>query len=397
MLPQVQKGARVNLTKNQINLTKLVVEIGWETLTPLDIDASIFMIGSDGKCLNDESIIFYGNSSSADGSIHHSVLTHPSKNSEQFQIDLKKVANVTDKLVITLTIYDSDKAGHNFSQMKNAYVKLMAADSQQEILLYPLDQYNIENTLVLAEIYRRNGEWKFSSNTGGFAGGLAALCQHFGLEIKDESESIGQIERSNPPLPPVEEKIIHTNPSPTPKAAINLEKVTLKKPGDSISLRKAGKIENIHVKLNWTKGVDLDLHAFYITKQGTFGHIYFGNKGKLTKSPYIALDKDSGVGNSAGNNEENLIIKTLLDVEKIIIATHIFRILGFLKKEDNFAKYDGRVLIKTNNGDDIEVPLTSTTTGRWCIITKIDNSNSTDPKVININHVQTSEPTVNDL
>ncbi|MFJ5717595.1 TerD family protein [Neobacillus sp. NPDC093127] len=397
MLTQVKKGARVDLTKNQIHLTKLIVEIGWESETPLDIDASIFMIGSDGKCLNDESIIFYGNSSSADGSIHHSVQTQPSKNSEQFQIDLKKVASVTDKLVITLTIYDSDKVGHNFSQMKNAYLKLMDADSQQEILLYSLDQYSIENTLVLAEIYRRNGDWKFSTNTGGFAGGLAALCRHFGLEIQDESESIGQIESSIPPLPPVEEKIIHTNPSPTPKTAIKLEKVTLKKPGDSISLRKAGKIENIHVKLNWTKGVDLDLHAFYITKQGTFGHIYFGNKGKLTNSPYIALDKDSGVGNSAGNNEENLIIKTLQDVEKIIIATHIFRIFGFLKKEDNFAKYDGRVLIKTNNGDDIEVPLTSTTTGRWCIITKIDNSTSTDPKVININHVQTSEPTVNDL
>ncbi|MFF2447977.1 hypothetical protein ACFVSW_12845 [Neobacillus sp. NPDC058068] len=92
-----------------------------------------------------------------------------------------------------------------------------------------------------------------------------------------------------------------------------------------------------------------------------------------------------------------MIIKKLQDVEKLIIATHIFRIFGFLKKEDNFAKYDGRVLIKTNNGDDIEVPLTSTTPGRWCIITKIDNSNSTDPKVININHVQSSEPTVNDL
>jgi tellurite resistance protein TerA len=182
-----------------------------------------------------------------------------------------------------------------------------------------------------------------------------------------------------------------------PEATIKLDKVILKKPGDSISLRKASKIENIHVKLYWTKGVDLDLHAFYITKHGTFGHIFFGNKGKLTTSPYIALDKDSGVGNSAGNNEENMTIKTLEDVDKIIIATNIFRFLGFLKKEDNFTKYDGRVLIKTNNGDDIEVPLTSTTTGRWCIITKIDNSNPTDPKVININHIQSSELTVNDL
>ena len=47
---------------------------------------------------------------------------------------------------------------------------------------------------------------------------------------------------------------------------------------------------------------------FISQSMGTFGHIYFGNKGKLTTSPYIALDKDSGVGNSAGNNEENMTI-----------------------------------------------------------------------------------------
>ncbi|MCM3570170.1 TerD family protein [Neobacillus mesonae] len=389
---QVQKGARLDITKNQSNRTNLNVEIVWETTEPLDIDSSIFMVGSDGKCLNDESIIFYGNPISADGSIQHAVSKHPTKNSEQFQIDLKKVSPVTDKLVITLTIYNGDKVGQDFSKMKNAYVRIMDTDAQQEILLYPLGSYSMENTLILAEIYKKNGEWKFSTNTGGFTGGLAALCHHFGLEVKDEAASSEQIQST--PTPPVEEKAL---PSPPQQAAIKLEKVTLKKPGDSISLRKTGKIENIHVKLNWTKGVDLDLHAFYITKKGKFGHIFFANKGKLTNSPYIALDKDSGVGNSAGNNEENLIIKTLEDVDKIIIATNIFRFLGFLKKEDNFAKYDGRVLIKTNNGDDIEVPLTSTTPGRWCIITKIDNSTPSDPRVININHVQSSEPTVNNL
>lgn len=178
---------------------------------------------------------------------------------------------------------------------------------------------------------------------------------------------------------------------------IQLDKITLKKPGDSISLRKSAKIENIHVKLNWTKAVDLDLHAFYITKQGQFGHVYFGNKGKLNRSPYISLDKDAGVGNTSGNNEENLSIKTLQDIDKVIIATNIFRFLGFLKKNDNFALYDGRVLVTTNNGDQIEVPLTSSDPGRWCIIAKIDNTNPQDPKVININHVQANEPTVQDV
>src|SRR6185437_11810030 len=132
--------------------------------------------------------------------------------------------------------------------------------------------------------------------TGGFAGGLAKLCNHFGLEIKDDQSA-------SQPVPSEILPKAETPPVQQPK--INLGKITLKKPGDTISLRKAAKIENIHVKLTWTKAVDLDLHAFYITKQGKFGHIYFGNKGKFTRSPYISLDKDAGVGNTAGNNEEN--------------------------------------------------------------------------------------------
>lgn len=169
-------------------------------------------------------------------------------------------------------------------------------------------------------------------------------------------------------------------------------KVTLKKKGEAaeITLKKKG-ATMIHAKLTWKKAVDLDLHVFYKTKTGKFGHIYFGNKGDLGKEPYIALDQDAGVGNTAGDNEENIRMTNLEQLDSLLIATNIFRFFGFLSSGDNFAKYDGKVVVETDAGDNIEVPLISEETGRWCLIAKIENSGPV-PKIINVNQVQKNQP-----
>ncbi len=167
-------------------------------------------------------------------------------------------------------------------------------------------------------------------------------------------------------------------------------KVILKQKGDSTEI--AQKLTRIQVQMTWTKGVDLDLHAFYRTKTGKTGQIYFADKGNLAKFPFIELDQDAGVGNTSGKNEENLVITSLEQMDLILIATNIFRFFGFLSKGENFARYDGKVSLKTDASDHIEVPLTSNEIGKWCVIAAIDNSNPASPKVININRVQKSEP-----
>jgi tellurite resistance protein TerA len=171
------------------------------------------------------------------------------------------------------------------------------------------------------------------------------------------------------------------------------QKITLKR-GDRAKLTKSAQIG---AKLTWTKPVDLDLHAFYKTKEGLFGHVYYDNKGNLYQPPCIQLDTDAGVDDTGGDNEENLTIKSLAHVESVLIATNIYRRFGFLSFGDNFAKYDGRVVIETNGGDHIEVPLDSEKVGKWCVIAKIDNSDPSEPYAININQVQKSEPSLEDF
>ena len=169
-------------------------------------------------------------------------------------------------------------------------------------------------------------------------------------------------------------------------------KVILKEKGASSDiLLKQKNTSIVHAKLTWTKAVDLDLHAFYKTKTGKFGHVYFGKKGSLDKEPYIMIDEDAGVGNTAGDNEENIRITQLDKLDSVLIATNIFKFFGFLSGGENFASYDGKVIVTTDGGDNIEVPLTSKKIGKWCVIAKLDNTGP-NPKLININTVQKDEP-----
>jgi uncharacterized protein involved in tellurium resistance len=154
--------------------------------------------------------------------------------------------------------------------------------------------------------------------------------------------------------------------------------------GESARLDTSAPITKINVKLQWTAAVDLDLHAFYSSSASRGNHIYFGNK----DGPRIQLDRDAGVGDISGHNEENITITSLADFHDILFATKIFQ------KGGCFADYDGRVTVQTNNGDDITVPLSARERADWCVIAKMTNHSGQGPTVSNLNRVTGDEPNV---
>jgi uncharacterized protein involved in tellurium resistance len=181
------------------------------------------------------------------------------------------------------------------------------------------------------------------------------------------------------------------------------QKVILKQKGESADIP----VQNLLATLSWTAAVDLDLYAIYRAKQtvkprgGFFGFggvkpaqegkVYFGSRGNLKDFPWMALDKDAGVGDVGGQNQENLRIADLTEMEYVLIAVNIFN-----KPTANFVSYDGRVTLKADNGDEVEVPLTATTGGNWCVIAQIDNSRK-GARLINVNKVQSKEPVMGEL
>lgn len=162
-------------------------------------------------------------------------------------------------------------------------------------------------------------------------------------------------------------------------------KVELKEKGEAAYIP----VEQLVVTLKWTEAVDLDLMGFYRTHNGREGAVYYGEKGDMNAFPFMALDEDMGVGDVGGENEENLRITNLKEMAHLLIVTSIYN-----KPDSNFGRYDGKVTIVSGSGDNIEVPLTATETGQWCVIARIDNSTPIGAKLINVNKVQKEQPTI---
>ncbi|ONI38649.1 chemical-damaging agent resistance protein C [Candidatus Epulonipiscium fishelsonii] len=187
----LSKGQKVDLTKGNPQLKKLLVGLGWDINqydggADFDLDSSVFMVSKDGKCPTDKEFIFYGNLSYNNGAIKHhgdNLTGAGDGDDEQISVDLSKVPEDIDKIAFTVTIYEANVRKQNFGQVQNAFIRILDETTNAEILRYDLgEDFSIETAVVVGEIYRYNGEWKFNAIGSGFQGGLAALCGHYGIE-----------------------------------------------------------------------------------------------------------------------------------------------------------------------------------------------------------------------
>ncbi|MDE7105447.1 MAG: TerD family protein, partial [Ruminococcus sp.] len=166
--------------------------LGWDVNkydggSDFDLDAAAFLAGDNGKVANDANFVFYGNKEHASGSVIHTgdnLTGEGDGDDEQLKVDLSKVPAEITKIDFTVTIYDADTRHQNFGQVSNAYIRVMNEVTGEELIRYDLgEDYSIETAVIVGELYRNNGEWKFNAIGSGFQGGLAALCNNFGVNV----------------------------------------------------------------------------------------------------------------------------------------------------------------------------------------------------------------------
>ena len=103
---------------------------------------------------------------------------------EQIKVDLSLVPSNIDKIDFTVTIYDAEARGQNFGQVSNAYIHIVDETNGKELIKFDLgEDFSIETAVVVGEIYRHNGEWKFNAIGSGYKGGLRALCLDYGVNV----------------------------------------------------------------------------------------------------------------------------------------------------------------------------------------------------------------------
>ena len=206
MSVSLQKGQKVNLSKDNAGLAKVIVGLGWDEAKPsggggggffatlfgggaatthqaIDCDASAIML-KNGKFVDRTDLVYFGNLKHKSGTVNHmgdNLTGEGEGDDEQIVIDLSRVPAEYDKIVIVVNIYQAVQRKQHFGMIENAFIRLVDARNNKEMCKYNLtENYSGMTAIIFGEIYRHNGEWKFNAMGNGTTDpGIGELCRRF--------------------------------------------------------------------------------------------------------------------------------------------------------------------------------------------------------------------------
>ncbi|NLR57792.1 TerD family protein [Chitinophaga polysaccharea] len=184
MAINLQKGQRID-----IGLSRISVGLGWHpnegTGYDFDLDASAFMIDENRLILQEEYFIFYGNTDSPDGALHHTGDDPTGGNSavgddEVIQVDLSKVNPKVKEILFVVTIHDAFNRKQNYGQVRDSYIRIVDDANGQEIAKYELgEDFSIETGVEFGRLYVKDGKWKFEASGKGYKEDLAFFLSKY--------------------------------------------------------------------------------------------------------------------------------------------------------------------------------------------------------------------------
>ena len=184
MAINLQKGQRID-----IGLNKMTIGLGWDpnegTGHDFDLDASAFMINDSRLIPAEAFFVFYGNTDSPDGSLHHTGDDPTGGNSaegddESIQVDLSKTDPSVTEILFVVTIHDAATRRQNYGQVRNSYIRIVDDSTGQEVAKYELgEDFSIETAVEFGRLYKRNGQWKFEASGIGYKEDLAFFLSKY--------------------------------------------------------------------------------------------------------------------------------------------------------------------------------------------------------------------------
>ncbi|MEK3714059.1 TerD family protein [Paenibacillus sp. FSL R7-0333] len=382
MTLELIKGQKCSLTKDNPLMSRIIVGMGWnEARAGVEIDFSVFLLTASQKVATEKDLIFYGNPAAPDQSV---VILPPAQrvhsgpaDDTQIAVELSLIPAEVERIAFALTIYEAESRQQSFSLLSDPYLRIMNAADGTELLQYRLGGgYSVETAIVAGEIYRYQNEWKFSAVGSGYAGGLAALCHSYGIQVKDilpvvQASRTAEPARNSPfVLPELRSrpKPVDSLPPaapPAPSASpLNPDTIVLKRHGETLRLQQgAGTSEEILINLNWlqtpssgwfgSRGIDLDLGCLFELKNGLKGTVQaLGESfGSLNRPPYISLDGDDRTGSIATGENLRINGHHLSEISRIVIFAFIY------EGVTNWSQAGAVITISQQGGPNIKVQL----------------------------------------
>jgi tellurium resistance protein TerD len=187
---KAEQGQKVELTKDNPGLKNLVVGLGWNPAkyqgqAAFDLDASAILIGADGKATGKGDLVYFNNLKHVSGAVTHTGDNRTGVgdgDDEKIEVNLSLVPANIEKIVIVANIYDATNRKQKFGMVQEAYIRIVDAASNKEIVRYDLgEDYSTETSMVFGEIYKHNGEWKFNAVGTGSQDNLTSFAAKYGI------------------------------------------------------------------------------------------------------------------------------------------------------------------------------------------------------------------------
>jgi len=169
MSVSLSKGQKLSLTKEGGGaLSKVVMGLGWDPVKKkgflgfgggqksIDLDASCVLFDGSGQKVDQ---VWFRQLRSKDGSIEHTGdnLTGAGEgDDEQIIVDLSAVPAAVQSLVFVVNSF----TGQNFSQVENAFCRIVDQSTNQELARYDLSCQGNHTAQIMVKIYRQDNEWK---------------------------------------------------------------------------------------------------------------------------------------------------------------------------------------------------------------------------------------------
>lgn len=159
------KGQKISLTKQDgSQLKRVFMGLGWDASTgffgsSIDLDASCVLFDSNKTVVD---TVYFGRLNSSDGSVRHSgdnLTGAGDGDDEVINVDLSTVPDRVQSIVFTINSF----RGQTFEKVKNCYARLVETVSNSEICIFKLSDFTNSTAVIMAKVYRHNGEWKFNA------------------------------------------------------------------------------------------------------------------------------------------------------------------------------------------------------------------------------------------
>ena len=375
----LQPGQNFSITQQSPATTAIEIALDWQPAnTPLTLDSSAFALTAQGKVRGDSDFIFYNQTTLNGGGIQRA------SDGRTFTVNFSALPTTIERIVIALTIDQGQRRGQSFGQLNQVRAEIRAAGHETPLAIFSLATKMMpETALIVGEMYRRGGEWKFRAVGQGFVGGLGPLAQQYGVDVADDPDAGAAPSPASPPPPAA--RPAPSSAAPPPAKPIRLEKITLEKKGSSISLEKAAQgFDELVVNLNWHQGgggkgffgrltsrkIDLDLGCLFRLRDGRAGAVQaLGNSfGDLRQPPYIQLMGDDRSGASAQGEFLRINGRHWDQIDRVVVFALIY------EGVPNWAETDAVVTIQTPNQPTLEIRLDSHGNNqRMCALAMLEN------------------------